>query len=264
MCELFCLSSRYPTRVTLSLEHFARRGGYDTGSVDGWGVAFFDRRDARVYKEPEPAANSAWVRFIEDHQGPTGLCISHVRHATRGALSHANTQPFVRELGGRMHVFAHNGQLDDIDSRCAGAWQRFQPIGETDSEIAFCILLERLAAAWAIAGAVPSLRDRLRVFHGFAADMRALGPANFLYSDGDVLFAHSDRRKQANGRVAPPGLWRSQRRCRVDPDAPPPPQSGGEPQDQAVTLVASVPLDAGPWSPVASGEVVVVAGGRSW
>lgn len=46
----------------------------------------------------------------------------------------------------------------------------------------------------------------------FAADMRALGPANFLYADSDVLFAHGHRRIQAGGEIAPPGLWHLQRR----------------------------------------------------
>jgi hypothetical protein len=36
----------------------------------------------------------------------------------------------------------------------------------------------------------------------FAADLRALGPANFLYSDGDALFVHSDKRLQRNGSRA--------------------------------------------------------------
>ncbi len=43
---------------------------------------------------------------------PTRLLISHIRHATRGALSLANTQPFGREFGGRTHLFAHNGRLE--------------------------------------------------------------------------------------------------------------------------------------------------------
>jgi glutamine amidotransferase len=58
---------------------------------------------------------------------------------------------FARELRGRLHVFAHNGRLEGIESRHAGERDRFQPVGETDSEIAFCILLERLGARAAAA-----------------------------------------------------------------------------------------------------------------
>ena len=101
MCELFCLSSRLPTSVTFSLRKFADRGGLGSHNVDGWGVAFHDGREARLYKEPEPAGDSPWLAFIQERRLPTRLLISHIRHATRGALSLANTQPFAREPGER-------------------------------------------------------------------------------------------------------------------------------------------------------------------
>ena len=53
------------------------------------------------------------------------------------------------------------------------------------------------------------------------ADAISLGPANFIYADGDVLFAHAHRRMQADGTIAAPGLWRLNRRCPIDLDALP-------------------------------------------
>lgn len=259
MCELFCLSSRLPTRATLSLERFAQRGGYGSRAVDGWGLAFCNGRDVRLYKEPEPAADSPWLGFIEKRRLPTRLLVSHIRHATQGSISLANTQPFIRELGGRMHVFAHNGRLDDIETRHAKEWRRFRPLGETDSEIAFCILLERMSSTWSSDG-VPPVQDRLAIVTRFAADIRALGPANFLYADGDVLFAHGHRRIQAGGEIAPPGLWHLHRSCALDADA----LSATVPADKAgqeLLLIASVPLTDEPWTPFAEGEVIVVKDG---
>ncbi len=261
MCELFCLSSRLATTTTFSLEKFAQRGGLG-GAVDGWGLAFYDGRDVRLYKEPEPAGDSAWLTFVAQRRLSSRLVLSHIRHATRGALSVANTQPFARELGGRMHVFAHNGRFDCIESRHANEWQRFRPVGDTDSEIAFCILLERLSRLWS-SGAALSVDARLTVFSHFAADMRKLGPANFLYSDGDVLFVHGDRRSQRNGTIAPPGLWYLSRRCSDESDELS--QAGiviepdGEAQD--VLLFASVPLTNENWRPLNEGEVIAVRNG---
>ena len=95
--------------------------------------------------------------------------------------------------------------------------------------------------------------------------MRELGPANFLYADGDVLFAHGDRRLQVDGEIAPPGLWRLRRECTTDPDASPRASvvtAAGAPH-QEITLIASVPLNAERWMPLAEGEVVVVKDGAA-
>ena len=263
MCELFCLSSRLPTRVTFSLRKFADRGGLGGHNVDGWGVAFHDGREVRLYKEPEPAGDSAWLAFIQERRLPTRLLISHIRHATRGALSLANTQPFARELGGRTHLFAHNGRLEGIDDRFAASKVRFRSVGDTDSEIAFCLLLERLSPLWD-GGAVPPLAARLAVVADLAEELRPLGPANFLYSDGEVVFGHGHRRTQADGTIAPPGLWCLQRACAVDAEAPTPSgvtiEPGAGPQE--ITLLASVPVTGEQWRPLAEGEIVVVADGQ--
>ena len=259
MCELLALSSRWPTSVTLSITSFAEH----RSSADGWGVAFYDAGDVRLYKEPEFAAESAWLASIRDRSLASSTIIGHIRHATRGNRTLANTQPFTRELGGRMHVFAHNGRLDSIDYDQAGEWQHYRPVGETDSEIAFCILLERMAPLWA-QGIMPALDARLAVFTQFATEMRVMGPANFLYADGDALFAHGHRRMQAGGKIAPPGLWRLCRKCEHDRDSMPAVSDaatarGGQEQD--VVLFASVPLSEEHWQPLQEGEVLVVRDG---
>jgi glutamine amidotransferase len=71
--------------------------------------------------------------------------IAHTRRATRGTRSYPNAQPFIRELAGRIHLFAHNGDLPGIFESKAFQPERFNPIGETDSERAFCVLLDRMA-----------------------------------------------------------------------------------------------------------------------
>jgi predicted glutamine amidotransferase len=138
MCELFCLSSGQPTTVSFSLERLARHGALGQANVDGWGLAFYDDKDVRLYKEPEPAGESAWLTFILERDVECALAISHIRRASQGDLTHANTQPFTRELAGRMHVFAHNGDLRGLPGLEPDALEVFTPVGETDSELAFC------------------------------------------------------------------------------------------------------------------------------
>lgn len=257
------MSSSRPAHLTFSLETLAAHGGRTGRNRDGWGAAFYQDNDVALFREPLAAGDSALVRFVEA-QGPgTTLAISHIRRATRGAVTLSNTQPFARELAGRMHVFAHNGDLPGIERTGNLAFDRYRPVGTTDSEHAFCALLERIRGLWDSTSLVPPLDERLSIVSQFASDLRKLGPANFLYADGDTLFAHGHRRIQAaTGDIAPPGLFLLSRRC---PDATESIHASGvsvAPGFQEVLLIASVPLTDGKWRPFAEGEVLAVLAGQ--
>lgn len=263
MCELLGLSSNTPATVNFSLPTLAAHGAATKAFADGWGVGFYEGLDVRLLKEATGAADSDFVQFIANHDLRSGLIIAHTRHATRGTRSYPNAQPFVRELAGRVHLFAHNGDLPGIFGSTEFQPKRFSPIGQTDSERAFCVLLDRVASIWTRPNIMPTLRERFLIVSSFAGELRALGPANFLYSDGDVLFAHGHRRKHADtGRVEAPGLVFLQRQCQQDGIGIA--ASGlsirGDPQ--LVTLFASVPLTNEHWTPLAEGELVVISGGQ--
>jgi predicted glutamine amidotransferase len=265
MCELFAMSSRTPTTVRFSLEEFSRRGGLAGPHKDGWGLAYYVEGDVRLLKETLPASDSACVRFVQDHPFASELVLSHIRKATQGTPALRNCQPFVRELGGAMHVFAHNGDLDPLRARRALAHGLHRPVGETDSEHAFCALLERLRDLWLERDAVPPLEERLAVVAGFAKALCALGPANFLYADGDALFAHGHVRKHEGGGIGPPGLHWLCRTCAGDSEAMSAEglSIAGPGGRQEVALFASVPLttEAG-WQPFDEGELVAARLGR--
>ncbi|PCI54293.1 MAG: class II glutamine amidotransferase, partial [Alphaproteobacteria bacterium] len=139
--------------------------------------------------------------FLREHQHLSRCIISHIRYATVGERALRNTQPFSRELGGQRHIFCHNGNLDNIDS--LSTLNRFKPIGETDSEYAFCYLLAELETLWS--KGPPGLQKRVEVIEKVFKKLAELGPANFLYSDGDSLYAFANKRTQADGQVKPPG-----------------------------------------------------------
>ncbi len=260
------MSSRYPTSVGFSLETLARRGGLNGPHKDGWGVAYFEERDVFLLREPSPAAESDLVRFMEVNGPPSNLVLSHIRLATQGEPALRNTQPFQRELGGRAHVFAHNGNLPGVRDTCRLRTNRFMPVGNTDSEHAFCCLLEKLGDLWTRGpGEVPPVDVRLDIVADFAASLRASGPFNFVYADGDTLFVHAHVRKQKDGNERPPGLHllvRSSNEQAVDLA-----ESGVmlAPVAQELALVASVPLtDDEPWQPIAEGDVIALKQGAVW
>jgi predicted glutamine amidotransferase len=162
-----------------------------------------------------------------------------------------------------MHVFTHNGDLPGIERSVNLAFDRYRPVGTTDSENAFCALLERIGELWNSSSLPPPVDKRLSVVSQFAADLRKLGPANFLYADGESLFAHGHRRVQpATGDVTPPGLFLLSRRCA---DADEPIHAGRvsvAPGFQEVLLIASVALTDEKWRPFAEGELVAVSSGQ--
>lgn len=262
MCELLAMSSLRPTRLTFSLETLAAHGAVNGSSRDGWEVAFYQDRDVALFREPRAAGDSPLVRFLET-QGPgTTLAISHIRRATRGPTSLANTQPFARELAGRMHVFAHNGDLPGIEESMTLAYDRYRPLGNTDSEHAYCALLERIPALWGSSDLAPPLDRRITVVAQFAADLRRLGPANFLHADGDTLFAHGHRRIQPTGQIVPPGLFLLARQCAHADEAVHAGSVSVAAGFQEVVLIASVPLTDEKWRPISEGELVAVSAGR--
>jgi glutamine amidotransferase len=229
---------------------------------DGWGIAFYDEEDARILKDTTSASCSKWVDFVEQQELRSTLVISHVRLATDGAIAIKNTQPYGRELGGRMHIFAHNGHVPGIRKLGRFKSDGFRPIGDTDSEIAFCALLERIKPLWNDNDASPSVQTRMDVITDFACDLDPFGPANFLYCDGEVLFAHGHRRKQADGECRPPGLYSLHRQCAMkDPLAETSGISITSPV-QDVVLIASMPLTAEAWEPFREGEVMAISKGR--
>lgn len=266
MCELFAMSSRLPATIRYSFAEFSRRGGGTGPHADGWGVGYYVDGDVRLIREPDPAAESSCVRLLQEAPFASDLVMSHIRLATTGARRLRNTQPFQRELGGRMHLFAHNGKLDPMRLRAMLLRTGHMPVGETDSETAFCILLQRLRPLWLDCDDVPPLDVRLAVVAGLAAQLRPLGPANFLYSDGDALFVHAHRRTQAPGRIEPPGLHLLVRECPLEMarlETPGLEIRAAQSGLQQVALVASVPLtDEAGWQPLAEGEVLAIRAGR--
>lgn len=264
MCELFAKSSRQPANVNLSLDTFADHGGRTGPHRDGWGIAYYEEGDIRLIKDTHQASNSVWVRFVEEQGLVSATVISHIRYATTGNVALYNTHPFSRELGGRMHVFAHNGVVNGAMGDPRFPLDAYHPVGSTDSEYVFCSLLARLRNLWSEADdRVPTLESRLDEIARFAAELRSVGRANFLYADGDVLFAHSHVRHQDDGSTGI-GLHMLMRTCGSEGIE----VSGGGvnvstgDDNQAVVLLASVPLTEEDWMPIEKGTVLALRDGE--
>ncbi len=185
MCQLLGMNCNTPTDVTFSFAGFAQRGGRTDHHADGWGIAFFEGRAARVFLDPGAAADSPIADLIRRYPIKSKNVIAHIRKATVGPVTLENCHPFVRELWGRYWVFAHNGDLKDYAPRLHG---HFRPVGDTDSERAFCWLMQELVKAHA---AVPPVDELTRTLAELVPQIAHHGTFNLLLSNGEALWAHA-------------------------------------------------------------------------
>jgi len=192
MCELLGITSNRPVDMAASLTLFGKRGGET--NPDGWGVAYRESDRFVLRKEPEAAASSRLFAKVAAAV-VSNLVIAHVRKANPPtARTMANTHPFARDCCGRPWVFAHNGKVSEVvqpDGCCHP--QLSQPLGETDSEHAFCFLLDEFARVFDRAAAIGHA-DWLQTLATFSGSIAAYGRFNFLISDGEHLIAYGHDR----------------------------------------------------------------------
>ena len=156
MCQLLGMNANTPTDVMFSFTGLATRADEHK---DGFGIAFFEDKGLRLFVDPHSAANSPVADMVRRYPIKSDNVIAHIRKATQGHVALENCHPFVRELWGRYWVFAHNGDLKDFHPRLHGA---FRPVGDTDSERAFCWLMQELAKAHAGVPGIDELSTTLR------------------------------------------------------------------------------------------------------
>lgn len=185
MCELLGMSANTPTDICFSFAGLMQRGGHTGPHGDGWGIAFYEGNGSRIFHDPLASADSEVARLIRQYSIKSCIAISHIRKANRGRVCLENTHPFTRELWGRSWTFAHNGQLQGIKNY---PLRHYRPIGTTDSEQAFCVMLDRIRRRFPDA---PRSQNQLSAYIGrLAAELGGLGIFNFLLSDSRCLYAY--------------------------------------------------------------------------
>jgi predicted glutamine amidotransferase len=170
MCRLFGMSAA-PGRVRATfwlLEAPDSLAEQSRREPDGVGLGVFGRDgSALVHKRPIAAYRDR--EFAQEARRIASTTfLAHVRYASTGGLSDANTHPFL--LDGRL--FAHNGVvagLAGLDRRLAELYGGDVPVrGETDSERVFALITaharEHGDVGRAIVTAVGWIADRLPVY----------------------------------------------------------------------------------------------------
>ena len=256
MCQLLGMNCNVPTDIVFSFTGFHHRGGRTDHHADGWGIAFYEDRGCRLFIDTKPAAQSPVAHLVRTYPIRSLNVIAHIRKATVGHVALENTHPFMREMWGRYWTFAHNGTLrgftpPDRDD------QRYRPVGGTDSEAAFCFMLEELRGAFP--GGAPDDRQLTEAVGALARTLRGFGDFNFLLSDGERLFAHCTSRLAFIVRQAP-----FSRAHLVDEDYDVDFSLVTTPRDR-VAVVATTPLtDNETWTPIEPECLVMFRDGAPW
>jgi predicted glutamine amidotransferase len=181
MCQLLGMNANTPTDVVFSFTGFSTRA---EEHKDGFGIAFFEGPGVRLLVDAQSARTSPVADMVRRFPIKSKAIVAHIRKATQGRVALQNTHPFVRELWGRYWIFAHNGDLPNYRPRLHGA---FQPVGETDSERAFCWLMQEFAKAHA---GVPPVLELTNTLRELVPTISAHGSFNFMLSNGEALWAH--------------------------------------------------------------------------
>lgn len=196
MCRLYSLRANEPTKVECTLVHSQNalmvqsrsdQSGRSHGS--GWGVATYEDTLPHVERR-------AWAAYHGEHFARAAArvysdCVlAHVRRATVGDVSTANTHPFVH---GRW-ALAHNGTIPGFERvrermlRDTAEAHREAIAGTTDSEHVFRLFMTMLDRE----PAAPPARVLAEVFGRILGWCATLAPGekiglNLIVTDGEQM-----------------------------------------------------------------------------
>lgn len=251
MCQLLGMNCNVPTDICFSFEGFAARGGKTDDHRDGWGIAFFEGKGCRIFLDAKSSVSSPIADFVRRYPIHSTHVIAHIRKATQGEIALENCHPFRRELWGRYWVFAHNGDLKDFHPQ---DFSFYKPVGKTDSEKAFCLIMERLRSCFP--QEKPPLEKLYLELRQITAILAEKGVFNYLLSDGEHFFAHCSTKLSYIVRQAPFAAAHL-----IDEDITVDFNELTTPNDR-VAVIATTPLtDNEVWTQIQPGELLVFQDG---
>jgi transglutaminase-like putative cysteine protease/predicted glutamine amidotransferase len=202
--DILALSFDIKSSPSISLNLPEKTGGSHS---HGWGFGWYpdDQASAMIIKNPAAHSEQVLIDAITDWSNfRSTVFFCKIRGASKG-YSHAETQPFARSFAGRDFLFMHNGDLDQNPLKSCPPTQSnlLEPLGKTDSELAFCTLLAQMQELGLrrIADIEPE------VLHSWFKRFDLLGSADMYLSDGSsiVCFHGTQSPKQLYySRIQPP------------------------------------------------------------
>ncbi len=225
----------------------------------GWGFGWYpeDEYGASIVKDAMAKDTQTLLDTLKDGTSfRSTIFMSTVQGVSTQYTQHDN-QPFRRSFGGYDWLFLHNGQLDptalmELHTDPSGI---LEPVGKTDSELAFCFLLGKFLQSSAKALTDIEGSELL----AWMEKLDELGSADLVISDGRSLAVYHGKNSGRNlylHRVLPsekPAVFESEL---VSLDLE-------DPRDslRTVFLVSSFQFDKTTFQPMEPGHLIIVRRG---
>ena len=207
-----------------------------------------------IIKDPSARGTQVFTERLTDWSNfRSNIFYCKVRGADSG-YNQAETQPFSRSFAGTDWLFMHNGDLDKtaLTKTFNGDVRLLEPIGGTDSELAFCNFLARMHEHGARSLSEVDPAEILSWFRRFDQ----FGSADMYLSDGQTTccFQGSQSPKKLYyARLMPPNnrnaLTSEPIRVAID-----------DPRDafRTALVVSSVPFPTGHWIEMQPGQLLMI------
>jgi|FLOH01.1.fsa_nt_gi transglutaminase-like putative cysteine protease/predicted glutamine amidotransferase len=225
----------------------------------GWGFGWYPNDDygASIVKDGMAKDTQTLLDTLKDGTSfRSTMFMCKVKGVGRQYTQH-DSQPFRRSFGGYDWLFLHNGQLDlgalnELHTDPSGV---LEPVGKTDSELAFCFLLGKLMGSSAKALTDIEGNELL----AWMEQLDGMGSADFVISDGRSMAVYHGKNSESNlyiHRVLPsekPPIFESDLVC-LDLE---------DPRDslRTVFMVTSFQFDEIPFDPMEPGRLIITRRG---
>ena len=230
-----------------------------TLKTPGWGFGWYPNDDyaASIIKDAMANDTQTLLNALQDgtsFRSTSFMC--KVKGAGQEFTQH-DTQPFRSSFGGYDWLFLHNGRLDRaaLNDLHIDPSDLLEPVGKTDSELAFCYLLGKLLACSAKGLTDISGSELLT----WMEELDGLGSSDFIVSDGRSLAIY-------HGKNSERDLYYH----RVQPSEEPPVFESDlvslnldDPRDslRTVFLVSSFQFDEASFQAMEPGQLIIVRRG---
>jgi transglutaminase-like putative cysteine protease/predicted glutamine amidotransferase len=225
----------------------------------GWGFGWYPggHDAAMVAKDPAARGTQVLVDTITDWSNFRSTVFFCKISGAGAGYTHTEAQPFSRSFAGRDWLFMHNGDLDKMElEKLHGATRRLlEPMGTTDSELAFIYLLARIREGDARQYSDIAPENILSWFQNFDA----LGSSDMYTTDGQsVICFHGSQSPKSMyyARIQPPENQDTYESAAAQITL-------NDPRDtyRTALVFSSTPFSTGTWTEMLPGQMIIARRG---